>query len=146
MNPLMPEKKRKIVLRWMKKVESDLKVVKHIITIDEPPTDILCFHCQQAVEKYLKAFLTFRDVRVSKTHDMDIIMNLCIEQDEEFERLDKKKISDLSYYAVEIRYPEEFYFPTLNETKEYFTLALKVKDFVLRRLGIKEEDLLGEEK
>ncbi|MEM3415703.1 MAG: HEPN domain-containing protein [Thermoproteota archaeon] len=146
MNPIIPEKKRKIVLKWIKKADGDLKVVKHLIAIDEPPTDILCFHCQQAIEKYLKAFLTFWDVRVKKTHDMNTILNLCIGQDEEFKRLDKEKISGLSYYAVEVRYPEEFYIPTLDETKEYFTLALGVKDFVLKKLGIKEEDLMEEEK
>lgn len=133
--------KKEIILRWLRKAESDLKVVKHLLPIDEPPTDALSFHCQQAVEKYLKAFLTFHDIRVKKIHDLEAILNLCIEQDQEFESLDKEKISSLSLFAVEVRYPDEFYIPTLEEVKEYFEIALKVKEFVLKKLEITEADL-----
>lgn len=138
--------KEEIILRWLRKAESDLKVVKHLLMINEPPTDALCFHCQQAIEKYLKAFLTFRNVRVKKIHDMEAILNLCIEQDKEFENLDKENISSLSLFAVEVRYPEEFYIPTLDEVKKYFEIALKVKDFVFKKLGIREGDLVKNEK
>jgi HEPN domain-containing protein len=91
--------KKEIILRWFRKAESDLKVVKHLLTIDEPPTDALCFHCQQAIEKYFKAFLTFQDVRVKKIHDMEALLNLCIKQDKDFENLDKEKISRLSFFC-----------------------------------------------
>ncbi|MEG8946758.1 HEPN domain-containing protein [Rosettibacter firmus] len=141
MKTLPSEKKREIILRWFKKAESDLKVVQHLISTDEPPTDALCFHCQQAIEKYLKAFLTFHDIRVQKTHDMKSLINLCVNQDKDFENLNEEKISHLSFFSVEIRYPEEFYIPALDETKEYFALALKVKEFVAKKLKIKEEEL-----
>lgn len=82
---------------------------------------------------------------MKKIHDLEAILNLCIEQDKEFEKLDKEKISSLSLFAVEVRYPEEFYIPTLDEVKEYFEIALKVKDFVFKKLGIREEDLVKNE-
>lgn len=131
--------KKEVILRWFRKAESDLKVVKHLLTIDEPPTDALCFHCQQAIEKYLKAFLTFHDVRVKKIHDMEALLNLCIEQDKDFENLDKEKISRLSFFAVEVRYPDEFYTPSVDEARECFEIALKIKDFVLKKLEIKNK-------
>lgn len=62
-------------------------------------------------------------------------------QDKDFEDLDKEKISRLSFFAVEVRYPEEFYIPTLDEVKEYFAIALKVKDFIFKKLEIREGDL-----
>lgn len=83
---------------------------------------------------------------MKKIHDMEAILNLCIEQDREFENLDKENISSLSLFAVEVRYPEEFYIPTLDEVKEYFDIALKVKDFVFKKLEIREEDLVENEK
>jgi len=135
--------KDEIIIRWVKKAESDLKVVKHMLEVDEPPTDALCFHCQQAIGKYLKAFLTFKDVRVEKIHDMESLLNLCIEQDKDFENLEREKISRLSFFAVEIRYPDEFYVPAVSETKEYFAVALKVKDFVLKKLKVKESEITG---
>ncbi|WP_457555775.1 HEPN domain-containing protein, partial [Candidatus Pyrohabitans sp.] len=39
---------------------------------------MISFHCQQAVEKYLKAYLTSVDARVKKTHDLEVILNQCI--------------------------------------------------------------------
>ena len=50
--------KEEVVLRWLKKAENDLKTVKHLLTLEDAPTDVISFHCQQAVEKYFKAYLT----------------------------------------------------------------------------------------
>ncbi len=133
--------KREYILRWLQRAESDLKVAKHMLEIDEPPTDAVCFHCQQAIEKYLKAFLTFQNVRVKKIHDLEALLNLCIEIDKEFENLDKEKISSLSFFAVEVRYPDEFYIPTIEEARENLEIALKVKEFILKKLNIKESEI-----
>ncbi len=133
--------KREYILRWLQRAESDLKVAKHMLEIDEPPTDAVCFHCQQAIEKYLKAFLTFQNVRVKKIHDLEALLNLCIEIDKKFENLDKEKISSLSFFAVEVRYPDEFYIPTIEEARENLEIALKVKEFILKKLNIKESEI-----
>lgn len=50
--------KEEIILRWLTKADNDLKAVKQLLTFDDVLADILSFHCQQAVEKYLKAYLT----------------------------------------------------------------------------------------
>ena len=42
----------------------------------------------------------------------------------------------LTDYAVEIRYPDDWYEPSMEETKEAYAIALKVKEFVLKKLGI----------
>ncbi|WP_081428049.1 HEPN domain-containing protein [Dictyoglomus thermophilum] len=31
--------------------------------MEDASTDIICFHCQQAIKKYLKSFLTYVDVK-----------------------------------------------------------------------------------
>jgi len=109
--------KEDIVLRWLKKAENDLKAVKYLLDAADAPLDIICFHCQQAVEKLLKAYLTWTDIRVKKTHDLESILNLCIKENKEFEFLDKDKISELTLYAVTIRYPEEYLEPTAEEPR-----------------------------
>ncbi|MEX2721788.1 MAG: HEPN domain-containing protein [Candidatus Wukongarchaeota archaeon] len=38
-------------------------MVEYLLEFEDAPRDILCFHCQQTVEKYLKAYLTWVDVR-----------------------------------------------------------------------------------
>lgn len=126
--------KEEIVRQWIKKAKSDLKVVKNLINSKDPPIDMLCFHCQQAVEKYLKAFLTWTDVRVKKTHDLEAILNLCIEKSEGFEEVDKDKISNLALYAVEIRYPEETLNPSIQDAKDFYKFSRTIEDFVLKKL------------
>jgi HEPN domain-containing protein len=126
--------KEEVVLRWLKKAENDLKTVKHLLTLEDAPTDVISFHCQQAVEKYFKAYLTLIDVRVTKTHDLETILALCIEKDTKFERLDKDGISKLTFYAVEIRYPEEYIEFSIEEARELYETAKEVKGFVMLRL------------
>ncbi len=129
--------KEDIVLRGIEKADNDLKAVKYLLTMEDAPLDVLSFHCQQAVEKYLKAYLTFVDVRVTKTHDLASILNLCIVNDKEFEKLDRDKISQLTLYAVEIRYPEEYIETNPEEVKEFYKLAKEVREMVIKRLNEK---------
>ena len=44
------------IKEWISKAEKDIKTVE-IMKEVEDITEIVCFHCQQAVEKYLKALL-----------------------------------------------------------------------------------------
>ncbi|MEX2721787.1 MAG: hypothetical protein Q6362_010315 [Candidatus Wukongarchaeota archaeon] len=62
------------------------------------------------------------------------MLNLCIAKEKEFEKLDKDKISKLTLYAVDVRYPEEYLEPSVEEVREFFETADKVKDFVLKKL------------
>ncbi len=127
--------KEDIVLRGIGKAENDLKAVKYLLAIEDAPLDVISFHCQQAVEKYLKAYLTWVDVRVTKTHDLASILNLCIEKDKEFEKLDRDKISKLTLYAVEVRYPEEIIETDPEEVKQFYELAKDVRKLVIKRLN-----------
>ncbi len=127
--------KEDIVLRGIGKADNDLKTVKYLLAIEDAPLDVLSFHCQQAVEKYLKAYLTWVDVRVKKTHDLATILNLCIENDKEFENLNRDKISRLTLYAVEVRYPEAYIETNPEEVKEFYKLAKEVRELVIKRLN-----------
>jgi len=47
------------VKEWLLLAEGDLKIAKDELNTPDPFTNAICFHCQQCVEKYLKAYLTF---------------------------------------------------------------------------------------
>ncbi|MCX7727802.1 MAG: HEPN domain-containing protein [Chitinispirillaceae bacterium] len=130
------------IKKWLIKAENDLKVAKNEINIKDAPRDIICFHCQQAVEKYLKSFLIFSQKELKRTHNIAELLKLSIDIDKEFELLKELRVYDLTVYAVEVRYPDDFYIPTLEEAKEAIELAEKTKEFVLKKLaerGYKEE-------
>ncbi len=42
---------------------------------EESPTDTVCFHAQQCVEKYLKAVLVSEAIDFPKTHDLEELMD-----------------------------------------------------------------------
>jgi len=102
--------KEKIIKLWLLKAESDLRTAQIFIKDENPPTDSICFHAQQAVEKLLKAYLTYLDIKAPKTHDIATLLELCLSVDEKFKELDQEKLEELTFYAVEIRYPDAFAF------------------------------------
>jgi len=59
-----------VVNKWIQKAENDYTVARNEIQFPNPITDVICFHCQQAVEKYLKAFLIHHGVDFGRTHDV----------------------------------------------------------------------------
>ena len=122
-------------LKWIQKATEDLTVVEHELSFpkDEIPTGAVCFHAQQCVEKFLKAFLVYHKKEFGRTHNIEFLIQLCSEIDDEFKTL---SVGDLSFYAVEVRYPDDFYVPTLEEAQECYTLAMNIKNFILKRLNI----------
>jgi HEPN domain-containing protein len=53
-----PEKIAIVVSEWVAKAENDLTNAAHTLKLGKAcPTDTVCFHAQQVVEKYLKALL-----------------------------------------------------------------------------------------
>lgn len=132
----------KEVKNWLIKANNDYRTAKKLMEFpdEEIITDTLCFHCQQFIEKALKAFLVYKNVDFEKIHSLEYLIKLCTDKDNSFDWLYEvaKKLSD---YAVEVRYPDEFYIPTVNEAKECLEIATRVKDFVFNKLEIKEDEL-----
>lgn len=124
----------KKIKNWLIKADNDPKVAKNELNIDKPVTDVICFHAQQCVEKYLKAYLGLNDVEFRKTHNIAELIELCKDKDQEFSGLYELRVQELTTYATELRYPEYFYIPSLEEAKEAVIIAEHVRDFVLKKL------------
>ena len=94
-----------LVNDWLKKSENDLLAANGIMYYyEEPPTDTICYHCHQTVEKGLKAFLLYKEVDVPRTHDLIELLNLAGFEDKNF--LDfKNEIEALNKYYIEAKYP-----------------------------------------
>lgn len=117
-----------IIEKWLIKADRDLLTIKHEFANEDPITDSICFHAQQSVEKYLKAFLIYHQIDFPKTHDIARLLNLCTSINPDFINL--KELIQLTDYAVELRYPDDFYIPDLSEAHKAFDLAIKTKDFI----------------
>jgi len=93
-----------IVDEWLKYADNDLSAV-HILSGHHPmQLEIICYHCQQAAEKALKAFLLFNDLEPPKTHSLESLVDLCREKSPEFNDI----ITDCEYlnpFGIQPRYP-----------------------------------------
>lgn len=97
-----------------------------------PVTDTICFHSQQAAEKYLKSYLVAKQTPFRNTHSITEILRSCIEIDPEFEELSFAVF--FTAYAVDLRYPDDFYIPEPEEAREAFRIALEVKAIVTKKI------------
>ena len=64
------EVRREFVRQWLDKADADFGVAEQLLAANTPYRAIVAFHCQQAVEKYLKAFLVEHEIEFSKTHNI----------------------------------------------------------------------------
>lgn len=132
----MNDKTREYARMWLAKAENDLKNVEIILAsqAESLPLDTACFHCQQAAEKFIKAFLVFHRKTFPFTHNLADLVAVCMQVDLSFAAI-QRKAETLTPFAVEIRYPDDFYMPSRNETEEAFAVAMEVKAFVLTKMG-----------
>ena len=123
---------RQYINEWIEKANKDIKAANRLIE-DEDMTEIVCFHCQQAVEKYLKALLIFNNEDVQKTHNIDFLLNKCKIYNKELEKYIGNSLTD---YAVDLRYPDTRYVPTIEETNEAVELMNKIIKDVKNTLNV----------
>lgn len=127
----MNDGKREVVALWFRKAESDLKNIENNLAAADIPVDTVCFHAQQAIEKYFKGALVWFDRDFGKTHDLVQLLGEIRPLIPELSDLEEA-LEQITGYAVEVRYPDSFYVPPLEEGKKAYDTAKKVKEAVLR--------------
>ena len=71
------------------------------------PYEIICYHCAQAVEKYLKGYLVYQNEIPEKTHNLTYLGRMCIGKDNDFSNV-KFEFDFLNRFANDIRYPHKY--------------------------------------
>jgi HEPN domain-containing protein len=100
----MADEKHREVQAWMRRADNDLRSAQVDLAADPPLIEDALFHCQQAAEKAMKAFLTAHDTAFRKTHDLDELAATCEERDASLKvALDPAR--DLTVFAWAFRYP-----------------------------------------
>ena len=129
----MDEVTAEIVRQWLRKAGHDLQNIHNNLTADNVPTDTVCFHAQQAIEKLLKGLLVANGRNISKTHDLVKLLNDLSDIAPEllpYEDL----LEDISEYGVGVRYPDDFYEPTMEEARQAFDLALEIETLIVNKI------------
>lgn len=119
---------------WLIKADHDLRAAEAMIDLVDPPlSDVAVFHCQQAAEKSLKAFLFWNDVPFRKTHEIEELGRLCEKLDPSLKDIVETAV-DLTPFAWRFRYPGDVMQPSPADTQGALSLARRVYDAILKRL------------
>ena len=118
--------------RWLKIVDQDLKSAKGLLKLEIFST--ATYHCQQAAEKALKAYLVFKKHGSIKTHDLVKLIVRCSQFDKTFETL----YDDAEYlnpFATKFRYPTEFDIPDFQDAENAIRQTQKIVNFIRKKIA-----------
>lgn len=113
---------------WVRKAEHDRVGVEAALGHSPPLTDVAAFHCQQAVEKYLKAYLVYRGEPFEKVHDLSVLLDQCVRLHPAWEGL-HDRVEPLTGFAVRFRYPGPAD-PTVEEVRAAVDVVEDVRRIV----------------
>ena len=123
----------RVIKEWLAKAENDLKNAAHTLKLGkECPTDTVCFHAQQCIEKYLKSLLVFRSIPFPKTHNILVLMTLVPPALRP--ELDVDQQNELTKYATVLRYPDCGTEISLAKARKTVALARRVRLEIRRHL------------
>ena len=129
----MPD--HELIAAWLEKASHDLETAK-VVSMHLPEFhDTIAFHCQQAIEKNLKAYLIFLDIEFKPVHDLGYLLNLIGTKvdvlDPYYNQVDK-----ISRYAVQVRYPDAIIKLTRPQIEEATNLTVQVADLIKKMIGV----------
>jgi HEPN domain-containing protein len=129
-----PDDKILVVAReWTSKGDNDLKNAVHTLKLGKDcPADTVCFHAQQCVEKYLKAFLVALEKPFPRTHDVESLISLMPKDIRIGLTVEEQR--RLTEYATVLRYPGPYEAIPLTEAKQAVKLAQRVQRKVRKLL------------
>jgi HEPN domain-containing protein len=130
------EAMRKVVAEWMRKADADFELSSYLLGEGSLFPSAVAFHSQQASEKYLKGFLSRRQVAFPRTHDLAELLDLVESVDRDLAAT-LRDVIVLTLYGVETRYPTDRPDATPEEAREAVELARKLRDAV--RAALEDE-------
>ena len=122
---------------WLKKAEEDFGFA--CITLADPAITYyaqICFHFQQAAEKYLKAYIVAHELEFKKIHDLTELLRICSNHLANLNKLNDA-CAFLTDFYIDTRYP--VHWPSnisKNEALQAESEARKIKDTIIQAIGL----------
>lgn len=130
MNELIEE-----INQWIKKADHDLGSAKIIYLHLPDYFDTIAFHCQQAVEKYIKAILIFHGIEFQRSHDLIYLLEL-LSKKIDIDELKFRKAFTLNSFSVQIRYPNKILYLTKEELETAIKISEEFRIFSIEIIGL----------
>jgi HEPN domain-containing protein len=117
------------VAAWLQKASHDIETAQRALHAGHPITDTAAYHCHQAVEKALKAFLASRSQPLMKTHDLMDLLTRCTSADIRFaDWVDR--LAELAAFGTTQRYPSVDADPNFGDVAHALQVAEHFHSFV----------------
>ena len=119
---------------WFEKGQKDVEMAKRAMGPSAPLPDMACYHAQQCAEKYLKGYLVSHQIEFRWVHDLVYLVQLCREQDSQFESL-MEAVDVLNVYSTQVRYPaEDMSEPSPKDAHQAIQMTEHIAQFVENRI------------
>lgn len=131
----MDEAANELVRDWLTRADHDLRSARALASLADPLLDTAIYHCQQAAEKSVKAWLQANDLKIPRTHDVEDLVEQASTRNPDFATFGKVA-AILTPYASAFRYPGGFEepMPSREEFDEALGHAREIHEFVLNLL------------
>ena len=121
---------------WLDRAGDDLDVAKEIMPV-EHLTNMVAFHCQQAVEKTLKAIIEELEIAFVKTHNLERLMGI-VKQKMDID-IDIDIVKRLDEVYISARYPGDLGLlpsgkPSVEDARMLYEFAKNISDDVRQTL------------
>lgn len=94
---------KRVIEEWLAKADEDFNFASSVIE-NSPYFAQLCFHFQQAAEKYLKAFIVAHELEFKKSHELVELLGICGEKAPAIFKI-KDDCNYLNRFYIDTRYP-----------------------------------------
>ena len=123
------------IQRWIQFAQRDFDAAYNMSVLHQPiPLDIVCYLCQQSVEKILKAYTLAQSEPLAKTHDLKSILKQCMRYDNEFATF-VDACAILTGYAIASRYPLDEDWIEQHDMEVALKSAQEILKFTKKRLS-----------
>jgi HEPN domain-containing protein len=124
----------RIVEEWIIKADEDFEFASMNLKEGKIFFAQICFHFQQAAEKYLKSFIIAHELEFRKIHELPLLLKICSSKDSSLEQI-REECEYLSPFYVDTRYP--VHWPTnfsLQEAQKAYQSASRVRSLIKEKL------------
>ena len=123
---------RDIAKEWFEFGKRDLESALFLLNMYPIPLEIICYHCQQSAEKYLKGYIILMGGKSIKTHDLTMLNRLCTQYSWDFKDIEDDCI-ELVNYGVQVRYPYEMMLEECD-MKQAIISAKRIEQHIQNRI------------
>lgn len=137
---------KQIVDEWIAMADDDLAFAKAALEDKLEYYLQICFYLHQATEKILKAYILANALEFEKIHDLNKLLQICVQKDEEFSEF-VENVKLLNPFYIGTRYPDVVIKVSKSQTENVLNLAEQIASFVKEKLKeAVEGEVVEEEK